>query len=206
MVRVLHEIAVVEGSFEPPGLKASKEVSGDHEGGSTMQVQRFIIGSALLILTGCQHSLVRDSMPTVTRTGEVKDVVILEGVSPATLSANPGDEIRWINKRQGDVRIIFLTPVMEQLTCERNFGGIAPAERNQYTAKLGSNDTASVCLRTPAELKYVVRAENRVIPAESRTFLARSRSILRTRRADRRESRWRETKASHYSLIRTSRP
>jgi plastocyanin len=125
-----------------------------------MQVQRFIIGSALLILTGCQHSLVRDSMPTVTRTGEVKDVVILEGVSPATLSANPGDEIRWINKRQGDVRIIFLTPVMEQLTCERNFGGIAPAERNQYTAKLGSNDTASVCFRTPAELKYVVRAES----------------------------------------------
>jgi plastocyanin len=125
-----------------------------------MQVPRFIIGSALLILTGCQHSLVRDSMPAVTRTGEVKDVVIREGVSPATVSANPGDEIRWINKRQGKVKVIFLDPVMEMLTCERNFGGIAPAERNQYTASLGSNDTASVCFRSPAELKYVVRAES----------------------------------------------
>jgi plastocyanin len=124
-----------------------------------MQVQRFIIGSALLILTGCQHSLVRESMPTVTRTGEVKDVVILEEVSPTTVSANPGDEIRWINKRQGDVRVIFLTPVMEQLTCQRNFGGIAP-EQNQFTAKLGTNDTASLCFRNPTEVKYIVRAES----------------------------------------------
>ena len=124
-----------------------------------MQVQRFIIGSALLILAGCQHSLVRESMPTVTRTGEVKDVVILQEVSPTTVSANPGDEIRWINKRQGDVRVIFLTPVMEQLTCQRNFGGIA-AEQNQYTAKLGTNDTASLCFRNPTEVKYVVRAES----------------------------------------------
>jgi plastocyanin len=125
-----------------------------------MQVPRFIIGSALLVLTGCQHSLVRESMPTVTRTGEVKDVVILEEVSPATISANPGDEIRWINKRQGTVRVIFLTPVMEQLTCERNFTGIVPPERNQYTAKLGTNDTASLCFRNPTEVKYIVRAES----------------------------------------------
>lgn len=125
-----------------------------------MQFHRFIIGSALIILTGCQHMVVRDSMPTVTRTGEVKDVVIREGVSPTTLTASPGDEIRWINKRQGDVRVIFLTPVMEMLTCQRNFGGMMASDRNQYTAKLGSNDTASVCFRSPAEVKYVVRAES----------------------------------------------
>ena len=125
-----------------------------------MQVLRFIIGSALIVLTGCQHMLVRDSMPTVTRTGDVKDVVIRDSVSPATVTANPGDEIRWINKRQGDVRVIFLNPVMEQLTCERNFGGLMGAERNQYTAKLGTNDTASLCFRSPGEVKYVVRAES----------------------------------------------
>ena len=126
-----------------------------------MTAQRTIVGLALLLLTGCQHSIVRDSMPTVTRTGEVKDVVIRESVSPTTLTANPGDEIRWINKRQGDVRVIFLTPVMEMLSCERNFGGgIFGANRNQYTAKLGSNDTASVCFRNSGEMKYVVRAES----------------------------------------------
>ena len=34
------------------------------------------------------------------------------------------------------------------------------SDRNQYTAKLGSNDTASVCFRSPTEVKYVVRAES----------------------------------------------
>jgi len=125
-----------------------------------MHLQLFVIGSALILLTGCQHSLVRDSMPTVTRTGDVKDVVIRNNVSPATMTAKPGDEIRWINNRQGDVRVIFLNPVLEQLTCQRNFGGFMGAERNQYTAKLGTNDTASLCFRSAGEIKYVVRAES----------------------------------------------
>ena len=126
-----------------------------------MQVQRFIIGSVLFALTGCQHSLVRDSMPTLTRTGEVKDIVILDTLSPASVTVNPGDEIRWINKRQGDVEVIFLPPVMEKLTCERNFGsGFMGPNRNQYTAKLSKNETASLCFRDAGELKFVVRAES----------------------------------------------
>jgi hypothetical protein len=32
--------------------------------------------------------------------------------------------------------------------------------RNQYTAKLKSNDTASVCFKNPSEVKYVVRADS----------------------------------------------
>jgi plastocyanin len=126
-----------------------------------MQLQRFIIGSALIMLTGCEHSLIRDSMlPTVTRTGEVKDIVIKERLSPATVTANTGDEIRWINKRQGDAQVILLTPVMERLTCQRNFGGIMGAEQNEYTANIDTNDTASICLRDAGELKFVVRAES----------------------------------------------
>lgn len=126
-----------------------------------MQVQPFIIVSALILLAACQHSLVRDSMPTITRTGEIKDVVIKEKLSPATVAAKPGDEIRWINKRQSDVEVILLTPVMDRLTCQRNFGGnMGAADRNQYSAKIETNDTAGVCFRDPAELKYVVRAES----------------------------------------------
>jgi hypothetical protein len=105
--------------------------------------------------------LVRESMPTVTRTGDVKDVVIRDNVSPQTLTAIPGDEIRSINNRQGDVRVIFLNPVVEQLTCQRNFEGFMGADRNQYTAMLGTNDTASLCFRSPGEVKYGVRAESR---------------------------------------------
>lgn len=101
-----------------------------------------------------------DGMPTVTRTGEVKDIIIRENVDPITVAANPGDEIRFINKRQGDARVIFLLPVEGQLTCQRGFGGLMSGNKNQYTAKLNANDTASVCFKSPSEIKYVVRAES----------------------------------------------
>ena len=124
-----------------------------------MKGQRYILGAALLLLAGCQ-TIGGESMPTLTRTGEVKDVVIREGVEPASIMVNPGDEVRWINKRQGDVKVIFLNPMTENLTCQRNFGGPMGfgTKRNEYSAKLGSNETASVCFRDSGEVKYVVRA------------------------------------------------
>ncbi len=125
-----------------------------------MNVRHVLWGAMLVVLAGCQHSLVRDTMPTVTRTGEVKDIVIREELSDTTVNANPGDEIRWINKRQGDVRVIFLAPVMEMFTCQRNFGSFMGANKNEYSANLGPNETASVCFRSPAEIKYVVRAKS----------------------------------------------
>ncbi|HET9605759.1 MAG TPA: hypothetical protein VFO87_01830 [Nitrospira sp.] len=126
-----------------------------------MKGQRIIIGSALLMLAGCQ-TIGGESMPTLTRTGEVKDVVIRETADPATLTVNPGDEVRWINKRQDNVKVIFLNPMTENLSCQRNFGGLLGfgTKRNEYSAKLGPNETASVCFRDPGDVKYVVRAKS----------------------------------------------
>src|SRR5512145_3022247 len=111
-----------------------------------MKGQRIIFGSALLMLAGCQ-TIGGESMPTLTRTGEVKDVIISEAVEPTSVTVNPGDEIRWINKRRGTVEVIFLNPMTENLACQRNFGGLLGfgTKRNEYTAKIGSNKTASVC-------------------------------------------------------------
>jgi plastocyanin len=95
-------------------------------------------------------------MPTMTRTGHVKEVVITEDVSPQALTVNAGDEIRWINERQGNVRVVFLDPVTEMLSCQRNFGGSI----NEYAAELGPNETASACFKKPGEIKYVVRAQS----------------------------------------------
>lgn len=133
-----------------------------------MKAQHFMVGSALLILTGCQHMGAGggSGMPTVTRTGEVKDVVIREDLSPQTLTANPGDEIRWVNKRNGNVRVVFLDPVTEQLSCQRNFGGLMGADKNQFTANLGSNDSASVCFKNPSQVRYVVRADSNLPTGE----------------------------------------
>jgi plastocyanin len=124
-----------------------------------MKAGQMIVGSALLMLAGCQ-SIGGEGMPTLTRTGEVKDVVIRDVVEPTSVAVNPGDEVRWINKRQGAVRVIFLNPITENLACQRNFGGPMGfgTKRNEYSAKLGPNDTASVCFRDSGEVKYVVRA------------------------------------------------
>ncbi len=115
-----------------------------------------------MVLSGCQSMGLGggNGTPTVTRTGEVKDIIIQDTVSPEIVTANPGDEIRFINKRQGDARVIFLLPVEGQLSCQRGFGGLMNANKNQYTAKLDSNETASVCFKFPMEIKYVVRAES----------------------------------------------
>src|SRR5678816_1080345 len=128
-------------------------------GGRTMKGQRIILGGALLLLAGCQ-TIGGEGMPTLTRTGEVKDIIIRDVVEPTAVTVNPGDEVRWINKRQGSVKVIFLNPITENLTCQRNFGGPMGfgTKRNEYSAKLGSNETASVCFRDPGEVKYVVRA------------------------------------------------
>ena len=48
-----------------------------------MKGQRIILGSALLLLAGCQ-SIGGESMPTLTRTGDVKDVIIRDGVEPTS--------------------------------------------------------------------------------------------------------------------------
>lgn len=133
-----------------------------------MKAQHVVVGSALLILTGCQHMGMGggSGLPTVTRTGEVKDVIIREDLSPQTLTANPGDEIRWINKRLGNVRVVFLDPVTEMLSCQRNFGGLMGADRNQFTASLGSNDSASLCFKNPSQMRYVVRADSNLPTGE----------------------------------------
>jgi plastocyanin len=130
-----------------------------------MHVQRIILGSALLMLAGCQ-TIGGESMPTVTRTGELKNVIIRDTVDPASLMVNAGDEIRWVNKRQGIVRVVFLNPVTENLACQRNFGGPLGfgTKRNEYSAKLSPNETAGLCFRDPAEVKYVVRAESAAHP------------------------------------------
>src|SRR5690242_20658723 len=135
-----------------------------------MHVQPIILGSTLLILAGCE-TMGGESMPTLTRTGEVKNVVIRDVVEPRSVNVNPGDEVRWINKRQGSVQVIFLSPITENLACQNNFGGTmgVGTKRNEYSAKLGPNKTASVCFREPGEAKYVVRAESNDSAGEQNT-------------------------------------
>ena len=107
---------------------------------------------ALVFLGACE------STPTVTRSGDVKDIIIGDNLSSGEVVVSPGDEIRWVNKRTAPVRIVFLSPVSDkQLSCKNNFGGLmTPSD----TAKLSTNETASVCFRDPGYVRYTVRMKS----------------------------------------------
>ena len=116
------------------------------------------LGVALLLVLGCQGT------PTVTRTGDVKDIIIGDDLSSREIVVNTGDEVRWINKRTQPVRVVFLDAVLDkQLSCKNNVGGwMTPSD----TAKLGTNETASVCFRDPGYFRYIVRMESARTTAE----------------------------------------
>jgi plastocyanin len=107
-----------------------------------------ILTAPLLYMVGCQ------SLPSASRSGEMKEIVIGENLSPAELRVNTGDEVRWTNKHMVPVRIEFLEPVEGKLSCHNNFGGVMTG-RNAAT--LGPNESASLCFREPVDSTYVVR-------------------------------------------------
>ena len=110
------------------------------------------LGVALLFVLGCQGT------PTVTRSGDVKDIIIGDNLSSGEVVVSPGDEVRWVNKRTAPVRIVFLDPVSDkQLSCQNNFGGLMTPSN---MAKLATNETASACFRDPGYVRYTVRMES----------------------------------------------
>ena len=124
----------------------------DNHGGAFMKSIRYLGVMALLFVLGCQNT------PTVTRTGDVRDIIIADNLLSGEIAANPGDEVRWINKRTAPVRIVILDPVSDkQLSCKNNFGGVmTPSD----TARLTTNETASACFRDPGYFRYTVRMES----------------------------------------------
>ena len=113
---------------------------------------RYLGVALVFFVLGCQGT------PTVTRSGDVKDIIIGDNLTITETAVNAGDEVRWVNKRTAPVRIVFLDPVSDkQMSCKNNVGGwMTPSD----TAKLGKNETASACFRDPGYFRYIVRMES----------------------------------------------
>jgi plastocyanin len=122
------------------------------QGGTSMNPIRYLGGALVFFVLGCQGT------PTVTRTGDVKDIIIGDDLSSREIVVNTGDEVRWINKRTQPVRVVFLDAVLDkQLSCKNNVGGwMTPSD----TAKLDTNETASACFRDPGYFRYIVRMDS----------------------------------------------
>lgn len=113
---------------------------------------RYLGVALVFFVLGCQGT------PTVTRSGDVKDIIVGDNLTSGEVAVSAGDEVRWVNKRTAPVRIVFLDPVSDkQLSCKNNFGGLMTPSN---TAKLATNETASVCFRDPGYYRYTVRMES----------------------------------------------
>ena len=112
------------------------------------------IGTTCLIVlsvlgTGCL------GLPAASHTGKVQEIIIGTVVAPSEVTLAPGDEVRWINRQDGPVSIVFLNPIQDQVNCERGFGlaGVANA------AKLLPNKEISLCFTSSGTVRYSVHLD-----------------------------------------------
>lgn len=116
-----------------------------------MNPTRFLGFALVFLVLGCQ------AMPKVTRSGDVKNIIIGDNETFGEMAVSPGDEVRWVNKRTAPVQIVFLDPLSDkQLSCQNNFGGLMTPS---HIAKLDTNETASACFRDPGYVRYTVRMQ-----------------------------------------------
>jgi plastocyanin len=109
-----------------------------------------------LILAGALSSAWGCSLPETSRTAGIHDVNIEDGITPDNLLVQPGDEIRWVNLRKLDVTVDIPMLKSEDLVCNRGFKNFVGVLTE--TAKLGPNETASLCFQKPAVVNYNVRS------------------------------------------------
>lgn len=124
-----------------------------------MKCSRVMVVAATLsvFVMGCS------SLPTMTRTGAVKNIVIGDQLDPTEVMVHAGDEVRWINKRNGPVRVVFLDGVSNRLSCNNGFGGVT---LKNGSASLDPNETASLCFKNPGYYRYTIRMESASMKGE----------------------------------------
>jgi hypothetical protein len=110
----------------------------------------FILCLALLYpLSACGHRSVT-AIPATVRTIQISDMV-----TPDTLYAKPGEEIRWENLRANPVRIGFLSMrLLDDLGCEKGVATFWGGTNDLVTIPPGRS--ISLCFARAGVLQYNV--------------------------------------------------
>ncbi len=123
--------------------------------------KRLIISAALLATAaGCASIQGTNSIADTTRTGAIHDVNFEERMTPANLRVRPGDEVRWINKRNTPVTVEFLGDALEDVTCQTGFSSLL--RRQQESATIKQNESASLCFGRSGTVTYNARMQSPV--------------------------------------------
>jgi plastocyanin len=126
-----------------------------------LRVKNLLAGATLLaIAAGCASIQGTNSIADTTRTGTIHDVNFEERMTPANLRVQRGDEVRWINQRSTSVTVEFLGDALADVTCQTGFSNLL--RRQQETATIKPNESASLCFGTVGTLTYNARMESPV--------------------------------------------
>jgi plastocyanin len=129
----------------------------------------FSLAAAVAFAASCANppfgGTQRSELAKSTRTGKIHDIKIGETISPKEIQVSQGDEIRWINMRNGVVKVVFIDTLKDRVSCQNNFGGTASmfssnTNTKEYETKIGPNDHASLCLSSPGTYTYTARMED----------------------------------------------
>lgn len=90
----------------------------------------------------------------------IHDVSFEERMTPTTVRVQPGDEVRWVNKRTMPVTVEFLDGALDDVTCQDGFDNML--RRQQESATIEPNQSASLCFVNPGTVSYNARMESSV--------------------------------------------
>ncbi len=104
----------------------------------------------LLVIVGC-------SLPRTTRTSMIHDINLEQHMTPAELTVQIGDEVRWINHRTLPAHIDMPGLTSGVLNCESGFSNFFGSVR-EY-AEIPPGKSAHLCFSKGGAYNYNMRME-----------------------------------------------
>ncbi len=135
-----------------------------------------MLALTFLMVAACSSSPTASKTQSATdvgmKTGMVKNIVISDTVTPTTLTAHAGDEVRWINQRQESVIVAIEGPLDNRVSCRNGFSKAMGMGVDNSTT-LASNETAGLCFTRIGTVTYSVRPSS-----EDRGSLTKSNGTI----------------------------
>lgn len=122
-------------------------------------------GAALLSIAGCATIAGTAGIADSSRTGVIHDVKFEERMTPSNLRVQVGDEVRWVNQRSTAVQVQFLGSALDDVVCQSGFSSLL--RRQQESAEIKPNQTASLCFGKAGTITYNARMDSPVAGGQS---------------------------------------
>jgi len=122
-----------------------------------------LTGVGILLTLACAS---HQHFPESSLTGEVFEVKIDNSVTPQSVTAKRGDEVRWINMSNTPVDVSVVQTREELISCQKGFAstnlgylfGTSEYE-NIVMATVRPNETASLCFAISGKYVYTLRKD-----------------------------------------------